>query len=57
MKLITLLSVMICFIASVDGQQVKQNDKLHIIIIGAHPDDPTKWEEQPINGPWQATMF
>ncbi|OFY66371.1 MAG: GlcNAc-PI de-N-acetylase [Bacteroidetes bacterium RBG_13_42_15] len=26
--------------ALVSGQQVKQNDKLHIIIIGAHPDDP-----------------
>ena len=26
--------------SAVSGQQVKQADKLHIIIIGAHPDDP-----------------
>ncbi len=40
MKSITLLSVMLGVFAAVSGQQVKQNDKLHIIIIGAHPDDP-----------------
>ena len=39
-KLITLLSVIPGVFALVSGQQVKQNDKLHIIIIGAHPDDP-----------------
>ncbi len=31
-----------CACAAVSGQQAKQNYKLHIIIIGAHPDDPDK---------------
>ena len=39
-KLIALIPFLIGTIVMVSGQQVKQNDKLHIIIIGAHPDDP-----------------
>ena len=35
-----MIPVLIGAIAVVNGQQVKQTDKLHIIIIGAHPDDP-----------------
>jgi len=40
LKSIVLLFIMFGLFAVVSGQQVKQNDKLHIIIIGAHPDDP-----------------
>jgi LmbE family N-acetylglucosaminyl deacetylase len=39
-KSIALISVMLGILGAVIGQQVKQDDKLHIIIIGAHPDDP-----------------
>jgi LmbE family N-acetylglucosaminyl deacetylase len=42
LKSIALMSVMLGAFASVSGQQAKQNYKLHIIIIGAHPDDPDK---------------
>ena len=42
LKSIALISVMLGIFATVSGQQVKQDDKLHIIIIGAHPDDPDK---------------
>ena len=40
LKSIALISVMFGAFAIASGQQVKQTDKLHIIIIGAHPDDP-----------------
>jgi LmbE family N-acetylglucosaminyl deacetylase len=40
MKFIGLISIMIGVFASLNGQQVKPDNKLHIIIIGAHPDDP-----------------
>jgi len=39
-KLIAMIPLLIGTMAMVSGQQVKQTDKLHIIIIGAHPDDP-----------------
>jgi LmbE family N-acetylglucosaminyl deacetylase len=42
LKIIALISVVLSPLTSVFGQQAKQNDKLHIIIIGAHPDDPDK---------------
>jgi LmbE family N-acetylglucosaminyl deacetylase len=40
LKSIALLSLALGTFAAVSGQQVKQDKKLHIIIIGAHPDDP-----------------
>ena len=40
LKSIALLSIMVGAFASLSGQQVKPDHKLHIIIIGAHPDDP-----------------
>lgn len=40
LKSIALISIMIGVFASLNGQQVKPDNKLHIIIIGAHPDDP-----------------
>jgi len=40
LKSIALISIMLGAFATVSGQQAKQNYKLHIIIIGAHPDDP-----------------
>lgn len=40
LKSIALISIMIGAFASVSGQQAKPDHKLHIIIIGAHPDDP-----------------
>jgi len=40
LKSIALISIMFGLFTAVNGQQIKQNDKLHIIIIGAHPDDP-----------------
>ena len=42
LKSIALMSIMLGAFAAVSGQQAKQNYKLHIIIIGAHPDDPDK---------------
>jgi N-acetylglucosamine malate deacetylase 1 len=42
LKSIALISIMLGACAAVSGQQAKQNYKLHIIIIGAHPDDPDK---------------
>lgn len=39
-KLIALISIIAWIAAPASGQQVKKDDKLHIIIIGAHPDDP-----------------
>jgi N-acetylglucosamine malate deacetylase 1 len=39
LKSIALISVMLGAFTIISGQ-TKQNDKLHIIIIGAHPDDP-----------------
>lgn len=38
---IQFIAILTLSITSV-AQQVKQNEKLHIIIIGAHPDDPDK---------------
>jgi len=41
----TLLSILVCFcfVMSIPAKaQVKEDQKLHIIIIGAHPDDPEK---------------
>ena len=40
LKFVALISIMFGAFAIASGQQVKQTDKLHIIIIGAHPDDP-----------------
>ena len=40
LKSFVLLFIMFGLFSVVNGQQVKQTDKLHIIIIGAHPDDP-----------------
>jgi LmbE family N-acetylglucosaminyl deacetylase len=40
LKSIILIFIMAGLCSAVSGQQVKQADKLHIIIIGAHPDDP-----------------
>jgi len=40
LKSIAFISIMFGAFAIASGQQVKQTDKLHIIIIGAHPDDP-----------------
>ena len=40
LKSIALLSLALATFAAVSGQQVKQDKKLHIIIIGAHHDDP-----------------
>ena len=40
LKSIVLIFIVAGLFSSVSGQQVKQTDKLHIIIIGAHPDDP-----------------
>jgi len=40
LKSIILIFIMFGLFSVVNGQKVKQNDKLHIIIIGAHPDDP-----------------
>ena len=40
LKSIILIFIMAGLCSAVIGQQVKQADKLHIIIIGAHPDDP-----------------
>jgi LmbE family N-acetylglucosaminyl deacetylase len=42
LKSIALISVMLGVCISISGQQAKQNEKLHVIIIGAHPDDPDK---------------
>ena len=42
LKTIALISIVLGTLTSVFGQQARQNDKLHIIIIGAHPDDPDK---------------
>lgn len=42
LKSIALISIMLGAFAAINGQQAKQNYKLHIIIIGAHPDDPDK---------------
>jgi LmbE family N-acetylglucosaminyl deacetylase len=39
-KLIALIPVLLGTLAAVSAQQVKEDDKLHIIVIGAHPDDP-----------------
>jgi LmbE family N-acetylglucosaminyl deacetylase len=35
-----LLILLPCLYTSLNGQQAEKQDKLHIIIIGAHPDDP-----------------
>jgi N-acetylglucosamine malate deacetylase 1 len=40
LKSITLFCLGLCTCFAVNGQKVKENEKLHIIIIGAHPDDP-----------------
>jgi len=40
LKSLTLLCLGLCTCFAVNGQKVKENEKLHIIIIGAHPDDP-----------------
>jgi LmbE family N-acetylglucosaminyl deacetylase len=40
LKSIGLISLMLGTFAGVCGQKVDSNKKLHIIIIGAHPDDP-----------------
>jgi LmbE family N-acetylglucosaminyl deacetylase len=40
LKSIALIFVMLGTFAAVSGQKVDPNKKLHIIIIGAHPDDP-----------------
>jgi len=40
LRSIVLMFIMAGLFSIVNGQQVKQNYKLHIIIIGAHPDDP-----------------
>ena len=40
LKSIAVIFVMLGTFAAVSGQQVDKNKKLHIIIIGAHPDDP-----------------
>jgi LmbE family N-acetylglucosaminyl deacetylase len=39
-KFIALVSIIAWITAPATSQQVKKDDKLHIIIIGAHPDDP-----------------
>ena len=40
LKSIVLISILLSACVAVSGQKVNQNEKLHIIIIGAHPDDP-----------------
>jgi len=40
LKSFALITIMLGAFASLNGQQVKTDNKLHIIIIGAHPDDP-----------------
>jgi LmbE family N-acetylglucosaminyl deacetylase len=40
LKFIALIFVMLGTFAAVSGQKTDPNKKLHIIIIGAHPDDP-----------------
>ena len=40
LRLIVIIPVLLGLASGASSQQVKQNDKLHIIIIGAHPDDP-----------------
>jgi N-acetylglucosamine malate deacetylase 1 len=40
LKSLTLLCLGLCTCFAVNGQKVNENEKLHIIIIGAHPDDP-----------------
>jgi N-acetylglucosamine malate deacetylase 1 len=40
LKSLTLVYLGLCSCFAVNGQKVKENEKLHIIIIGAHPDDP-----------------
>jgi LmbE family N-acetylglucosaminyl deacetylase len=40
LKSIGLISLMLGTFAGICGQKVDSNKKLHIIIIGAHPDDP-----------------
>ena len=42
LKTIALIPVFLGLTSAAQGQQVKQSDRLHIIIIGAHPDDPDK---------------
>ena len=42
LRLIALVPVFLGLATGASSQQVKQNDKLHVIIIGAHPDDPDK---------------
>ncbi len=39
-KSVAIASIILGTFAAVSGQQVKNDGKLHIIIIGAHPDDP-----------------
>jgi N-acetylglucosamine malate deacetylase 1 len=40
LKNFALITIMLGAFASLNGQQAKTDNKLHIIIIGAHPDDP-----------------
>jgi LmbE family N-acetylglucosaminyl deacetylase len=40
LKSVAIASIVLGSFAAVSGQQVKKDGKLHIIIIGAHPDDP-----------------
>jgi LmbE family N-acetylglucosaminyl deacetylase len=40
LKSVAIASIILGTFAAVSGQQVRKDGKLHIIIIGAHPDDP-----------------
>lgn len=40
LKSVAIASIVLGTFAAVSGQQIKKDGKLHIIIIGAHPDDP-----------------
>jgi len=40
LRFIAMFAVLLGLVSEAGAQQVKQDDKLHIIIIGAHPEDP-----------------
>lgn len=40
LKSVAIASIVLGTFSAVSGQQIKKDGKLHIIIIGAHPDDP-----------------
>jgi hypothetical protein len=51
------ICIMLVPFTLLNAQKAGQSNKLHIIIIGAHPDDPDEVREQPTNGQRQVMMF